>query len=106
MSAFWLDRPVLVTGATGLVGGWLVKRLVELRAEVVCLVRDQVPGSELQRSGLINRVKVVRGDVEVGHGDADVIERSQCHQPSVSGMTRTSRGGRGGGSTVEVAQPR
>ncbi len=25
---FWLDRPTLVTGATGLVGGWLVKRLL------------------------------------------------------------------------------
>src|SRR5213596_572162 len=24
---FWCDRPVLVTGATGLVGNWLVKRL-------------------------------------------------------------------------------
>ena len=28
-SAFWRDRPTLVTGATGLVGGWLVKRLLE-----------------------------------------------------------------------------
>ena len=26
---FWLDRPVLVTGATGLLGGWLTRRLVE-----------------------------------------------------------------------------
>ena len=26
---FWLDRPTLVTGATGLVGGWLVKHLLE-----------------------------------------------------------------------------
>jgi zinc/manganese transport system permease protein len=25
---FWLDRPTLVTGATGLVGGWLVRRLL------------------------------------------------------------------------------
>ena len=26
MSSFWRDRPTLVTGATGLVGGWLVRR--------------------------------------------------------------------------------
>ena len=26
-TAFWRDRPTLVTGATGLVGSWLVKRL-------------------------------------------------------------------------------
>ena len=47
----WSDRPVLVTGATGLLGGWLVKRLAASRADVVCLVRDWVPQSELVRSG-------------------------------------------------------
>ncbi len=61
--AFWLDRPTFVTGGTGLVGGWLVRRLVEAGADVVCLVRDWVPQSELARSGLLGRVKVVRGDV-------------------------------------------
>ena len=49
-SGFWQDRPVLVTGATGLVGGWLTRRLVEAGADVVCLVRDWVPQSELVRS--------------------------------------------------------
>ncbi len=62
-SSFWLDRPTLVTGGTGLVGGWLVRRLVEHGADVVCLVRDWVPQCELVRSGLWDRVKVVRGDV-------------------------------------------
>ena len=28
MSGFWHDRPTLVTGATGLVGGWVVRRLL------------------------------------------------------------------------------
>ena len=32
-------------------------------ADVVCLVRDWVPQSELVRAGLLERVKVVRGDV-------------------------------------------
>lgn len=63
MSAFWLDRPTLVTGATGLVGGWLVRRLLDARADVVCLVRDWVPQSELVRAGLLEGVKIVRGDV-------------------------------------------
>ena len=54
---------MFVTGATGLVGGWLVKRLLAAKAEVVCLVRDWVPQSELVRSGDIERVKVVRGDI-------------------------------------------
>lgn len=61
--AFWQDRPTFVTGGTGLVGSWLVRRLVEAGAEVVCLVRDWVPQSELVRSGLLERIKVVRGDL-------------------------------------------
>jgi CDP-glucose 4,6-dehydratase len=72
MSDFWTDRPVLVTGATGLVGGWLVRRLLDAGADVVCLVRDWVPRSELQRSDLIDRVTVVRGDVR----DQATLERA------------------------------
>ena len=59
--SFWLDRPTFVTGGTGLVGSWLVKRLVEAGADVVCLVRDWVPQSELVRTGTIERIKAVRG---------------------------------------------
>jgi CDP-glucose 4,6-dehydratase len=68
---FWRDRPVLVTGATGLLGGWIVKALVELGADVVCLVRDWVPQSEVVRAGVLERVKVARGDVR----DQAVLER-------------------------------
>jgi len=62
-SGFWRDRPTLVTGATGLVGGWLVKSLVAAGADVVCLVRDWVPDCELVRSGTLDKVKIVRGDI-------------------------------------------
>jgi len=61
---FWKDRPVLVTGATGLLGSWLTKRLVELGADLVCLIRDWVPQNELVRSRCIERVTVVRGHVQ------------------------------------------
>lgn len=70
--SFWRDQPVLVTGATGLVGGWLVRRLLGAGAHVVCLVRDWVPQSELVRSGLLERVTVVRGDVR----DQALLERA------------------------------
>jgi CDP-glucose 4,6-dehydratase len=60
---FWCDRPVLVTGATGLLGGWLVRSLIETGADVVCVLRDWVPQSELIRAGLIEHTRVVRGDV-------------------------------------------
>ena len=68
---FWLDRPTFVTGGTGLVGSWTVRRLIESGADVVCLVRDWVPQSELVRSGMIGHVKVVRGDI----CDREILER-------------------------------
>jgi CDP-glucose 4,6-dehydratase len=60
---FWRDRRVFVTGGTGLVGGWLVQRLVELEADVVALIRDWVPGSRFVELGLETQVNIVRGDV-------------------------------------------
>jgi CDP-glucose 4,6-dehydratase len=72
MADFWRDRPVLVTGATGLLGGWLTRRLIESGASVVCLVRDWVPQCELVRSHQLEQVNVVRGDVT----DREVIERA------------------------------
>ena len=70
-SRFWRDRPAFVTGATGLVGGWLVRRLLDAGADVVCLVRDWVPQSDLIQNRLIERVKIVRGDVR----DQELLER-------------------------------
>ena len=71
LSTFWRGRPVFVTGATGFLGGWLVRRLVSAGADVTCLVRDWVPQSELARAGLLERVKVARGDVR----DQPLLER-------------------------------
>ncbi len=67
----WRDRPTLVTGATGLLGGWLVKRLIAAGADVVCLVRDWVPQSEFVRSDAIAQTKVIRGNVT----DQESLER-------------------------------
>jgi CDP-glucose 4,6-dehydratase len=60
------DTPhtVLVTGATGLVGSWLCRRLLDDGAQVVALVRDWDPQSELIRSGDIQRCSVVSGCLE------------------------------------------
>jgi len=51
MNTFWRDRRTFITGGTGLVGGWLVKRLREAGAEPVCLVRDWVPAAAADDSG-------------------------------------------------------
>jgi len=70
-ASFWRDRPTFVTGGTGLVGAWLVRRLIAAGADVVCLMRDWVPQSELVRDGLTASIRVVRGDVR----DQALLER-------------------------------
>jgi CDP-glucose 4,6-dehydratase len=71
MTNFWLDRPTFVTGGTGLVGSWLVRKLIGAGADVVCLVRDWIPQSELARAGTLDKVKIVRGDIR----DRNTLER-------------------------------
>jgi CDP-glucose 4,6-dehydratase len=63
VTTFWRDRPTLVTGATGFLGGWLVKALLDRGASVVCLVRDWVGECELVRRGWTSQLRIVRGDV-------------------------------------------
>jgi CDP-glucose 4,6-dehydratase len=72
MNSFWRDRSVFVTGGTGLLGSWLVRQLMDNGANVVCLVRDWVPQSDLVRSRRIEQVKTIRGDV----CDRELIERA------------------------------
>lgn len=64
MTDFWNDRKVLVTGATGLVGGALVPALLGRGARVTAFVRDFDPQSELVRSGTVKRVTVAGGVLE------------------------------------------
>ena len=60
----WGNRRVLITGATGIVGSWLVKRLLQEQCYLVALIRDWDPQSELIRSSDVNRISVVSGALE------------------------------------------
>ncbi len=72
----WNGHRVFVTGATGLLGSHLTQFLCQQGAEVITLVRDQIPRSLFyQRDpewNLANRVTTVRGEIE----DFALIERT------------------------------
>lgn len=72
MTDFWNEKHVFITGATGLVGSWLVKALLEKNAYVVALIRDFDPQSELFRSKDIERLHVVNGSLQ----DLTSLERA------------------------------
>ena len=72
VSNSWEGRSVFVTGASGLLGSWLVEALSKEGARVTCLLRDWVPESRLVRSGMLERVNVVRGELE----DAALLVRA------------------------------
>jgi CDP-glucose 4,6-dehydratase len=59
----WKNANVLVTGATGMVGSWLVKRLLVEGARVSVLVIDDDPQSQLIRSRDIESCQVISGDL-------------------------------------------
>ncbi len=72
MTGLWQGRRVFVTGATGIIGSWLVKELLDRNAQVVVLILDTDPQSELIRSGDFHRLTVVNGPLQ----DFSVLERA------------------------------
>ena len=62
--SFWKGRNVFVTGATGLLGSWLVEELVRRGANVICLIRDWVPQSRFVTKSLPDQTVLVRGELE------------------------------------------
>ncbi len=72
MVNFWVGKRIFVTGASGLVGSWLIKDLLAAGAQVVALVRDADPQSEFYRSGDYLHTSIVNGKLE----DYGTLERA------------------------------
>ena len=70
-SPFWKERRVFVTGCTGILGSWLTLALLDAGADVVGLIRDRVPLSNLRLSGAEQRIIAVDGDI----ADGELLER-------------------------------
>jgi len=62
-SSFWKNRNVFVTGATGLLGPWLIKQLLSNQANITVLVRDSVPDSLFFTDKLHTKVTLTYGDL-------------------------------------------
>ena len=60
---YWKERRVFVTGCTGILGSWLTLALLDAGAEVVGLIRDRVPLSNLKLSGADQRIIGVDGNI-------------------------------------------
>lgn len=68
---FWNNKNVFVTGGTGFLGSYLVKKLVNSGANVTVLVRDYIPKSNMYIGEEYKSINVVSGKLE----DYDIFER-------------------------------
>jgi CDP-glucose 4,6-dehydratase len=60
---FWDGKTVLVTGATGFLGGWICRQLLEQGAQVVSLQRKPREKSQFALAGFAERAMVVEGSL-------------------------------------------
>ncbi|MCX6666296.1 MAG: GDP-mannose 4,6-dehydratase [Euryarchaeota archaeon] len=79
MKDLWKDKNVFVTGCTGLLGSHLTQMLVEKKANVIGLVRDSVPKSNLKQTGVYDTINIVRGSVEDFYTMERTINEYEIH---------------------------
>ena len=68
--SFWVNRKVMVTGATGFIGMWLVNELVCKGANVFALVRNSSDEIHLNKSQCKGILELIIGSVE----DLNILE--------------------------------
>jgi CDP-glucose 4,6-dehydratase len=68
---FWAGKTVVVAGAAGFLGGWLVRRLLEYDAKVITIVRGPNKHSQVFMESLIDQTSFELGSVD----DSDFLER-------------------------------
>ena len=74
LTEFWKNRNVAVTGATGIVGSWLVKNLLSQGANVSALIYETDPASELIRSGDISKITCIYGDLRIKNSIEELVD--------------------------------
>ena len=86
VSDFWLDRPVFVTGATGLLGGWLARRLLGEDKIIGITVGALEEALEAQRDGAdyLGVSPIFATQTKEDAGEAVGLERIREIRPKVA----------------------
>lgn len=74
----WSESRVAVTGATGIVGSWLCRRLIKAGAKLTVLIRDSDSQSEFFRAKLDRHCSIVNGTLDDGISVRRLINGSEC----------------------------
>ncbi|OYV49457.1 MAG: hypothetical protein B7Z77_07955 [Acidocella sp. 20-58-15] len=62
--SFWQGKKVLITGATGFLGGWVVRQLLEQGVDIIAISRRPRPNSQFELAGFDRRTTIIRGTAE------------------------------------------
>src|SRR4030095_10292021 len=65
-NSFWAEKKVLVAGATGFLGGWLLRRLLEDGAQIITIVRNPRKHCQAVLEGLLDQTTIERGSLYDG----------------------------------------
>lgn len=60
---FWKNKNVFITGVNGFVGSHLTESLIEKKANITALIKEEIPNSYIILSKTIDKVNVVRGSL-------------------------------------------
>lgn len=103
MEAMGVTASVLVTGADGLIGAWLVMALLEGGSRVVAIRRDSRAVSALAQLGLSGAVDVVHGDIATGGLVARVLNEYDVDSVfHLAAQTQVAHANRAPASTFET----
>lgn len=61
---YWKNKNVFITGATGFLGSWLTKYLLEENSNITILARDWIPYSKIYTDNLNKKINIVQGEIE------------------------------------------
>ena len=64
VNKFWNNKNIFVTGGSGFLGSYLIKKLINCGANLTVLVRDYIPQSNMYIGDEYTKVNVVRGELE------------------------------------------